>query len=209
MDSSPLITENSEGMCCISIDFHRVAVDNEEQEATDDRTTAREFYPNSTVENMDTTEEMTSKHTGDFANDLTQAADKVHDSPASNYIVNSTSDYPISLELHDTNRETTEISIQHADTEEPEDEPQESSEKAYRLPNSRVRMIMKTVPSVNIVNSDALRLVSHAAEAFIRNFSLDVHHVTAQDGKKTVSRSHVNEVVQCIPRYEFLDGMLD
>ncbi|KAF6770558.1 hypothetical protein AHF37_10567 [Paragonimus kellicotti] len=83
------------------------------------------------------------------------------------------------------------------------------SNKSFRFPLSRIKIIAKTVPSVNLINSEALVLIERACELFVRNFSRNVYQVTMEEGKKTVSRAHVDSVVRTMNQYEFLDGMLD
>ncbi|KAF7249922.1 hypothetical protein EG68_09151 [Paragonimus skrjabini miyazakii] len=83
------------------------------------------------------------------------------------------------------------------------------SDKSFRFPLSRIKMIAKTVPSVNLINSEALVLIERACELFVRNFSRNIYQVTVEEGKKTVSRAHVDSVVRTMNQYEFLDGMLD
>lgn len=79
----------------------------------------------------------------------------------------------------------------------------------FRFPISRIKTIMKTVPSVRLINAEAIALVEKALILFLRNFSQDVHRFTILDHKKTLSRNHVDSAVRHIPLYEFLDGMLD
>ncbi|TPP60510.1 DNA polymerase epsilon subunit 4 [Fasciola gigantica] len=83
------------------------------------------------------------------------------------------------------------------------------SEQGFRFPVSRIKTIMKTVPSVHLVNSEAIVVVEKALDLFMRNFFQDVHKFTVLDHKKTISRNHVDSAIRHIPLYEFLDGMLD
>ncbi|KAF5396353.1 hypothetical protein PHET_10720 [Paragonimus heterotremus] len=83
------------------------------------------------------------------------------------------------------------------------------SNKSFRFPLSRIKIIAKTVPSVNLINSEALVLIERACELFVRNLSRSIYQVTVEEGKKTVSRAHVDSVVRTMNQYEFLDGMLD
>ncbi|KAA3672534.1 DNA polymerase epsilon subunit 4 [Paragonimus westermani] len=90
-----------------------------------------------------------------------------------------------------------------------EEDQSNGSSKPFRFPLSRVKIIAKTVPSVNLINSEALVLIERACELFVRNFSRNIYQVTVEEGKKTVSRAHVDSVVRTMNQYEFLDGMLD
>ncbi|CAH8606610.1 unnamed protein product [Dicrocoelium dendriticum] len=82
-------------------------------------------------------------------------------------------------------------------------------QKPSRFPLSRVKAIAKIVPSVNLINTEALLLIERACERFVREFCNDIHRVTLETGKKTVSRLNVDTVVRHMSQYEFLDGMLD
>ncbi|CAH8483671.1 unnamed protein product [Schistosoma turkestanicum] len=82
-------------------------------------------------------------------------------------------------------------------------------EKLSRLPLSRIKVIVKTVPSVSLVTSEALVAVGFLCEQFINEFCRSVIEVTAQEGKKTVTKQHVQSAVQLTPKYEFLDGIIE
>ncbi|CAL8106337.1 unnamed protein product [Calicophoron daubneyi] len=82
-------------------------------------------------------------------------------------------------------------------------------EKILRLPMSRVKTIVKTVPSVHLVHSETLVLIEHATLCFLRDFCHDVCRAAVEEGKKTVARPHVDAAVRHLAQYEFLEGMLD
>ncbi|VDP89385.1 unnamed protein product [Echinostoma caproni] len=56
---------------------------------------------------------------------------------------------------------------------------------------------MKTVPSVNLINSDAVVLVEKALELFLRNFSQDIHKFTSH------FPAHLIEYAQHVDRAQF------
>uniref|UniRef100_A0A3Q0KFF7 Histone-like transcription factor ccaat-related n=2 Tax=Schistosoma mansoni TaxID=6183 RepID=A0A3Q0KFF7_SCHMA len=84
-----------------------------------------------------------------------------------------------------------------------------ATEKLIKLPLSRVKIIVKTVPSVSLVTSEALVSIGFLCEQFIQEFCQSVVEVTAQEGKKTVTKQHVQSAVQSIQKYEFLDGIIE
>ncbi|VDO87324.1 unnamed protein product [Schistosoma margrebowiei] len=64
-------------------------------------------------------------------------------------------------------------------------------ERLSKLPLSRVKIIVKTVPSVSLVTSEALASIGFLCEQFIQDFCRSVIAVTAQEGKKTITKQHV------------------
>ncbi|CAI2726404.1 unnamed protein product [Schistosoma spindalis] len=71
-----------------------------------------------------------------------------------------------------------------------------ATEKLSKLPLSRVKIIVKTVPSVSLVTSEALASIGFLCEQFVKDFCRSVIEVTAQEGKKTITKQHVQSTVQ-------------
>ncbi|CAH8508831.1 unnamed protein product [Schistosoma margrebowiei] len=84
-----------------------------------------------------------------------------------------------------------------------------ATEKLSKLPLSRVKIIVKTVPSVSLVTSEALASIGFLCEQFIQDFCRSVIAVTAQEGKKTITKQHVQSTVQSTQKFEFLDGIIE
>ncbi|VDN11584.1 unnamed protein product [Dibothriocephalus latus] len=97
----------------------------------------------------------------------------------------------------------------HKDEGAVPEEAETSSVRLIRFPVSRLKTIVKTVPSVHLINSESLAVLSHAAERFIADLTLEAARMATESGKKTVSRNSLDAVVATLPQYEFLDGMLD
>ncbi|CAH8503574.1 unnamed protein product [Heterobilharzia americana] len=83
------------------------------------------------------------------------------------------------------------------------------AEKLSRLPMSRIKTIVKTVPSVALVNAEALAALGFLCEQFIQDFCGSVFELTVQNGKKTISKLHVQNTVKLVQKYEFLEGIID
>ena len=64
------------------------------------------------------------------------------------------------------------------------------------------------VPSVQLVNSEAIALTAKATEMFLNELVTEAYQMTLESGKKTLSVVHVEGVIQTLPQFEFLDGML-
>ncbi|GFO39963.1 DNA polymerase epsilon subunit 4 [Plakobranchus ocellatus] len=87
-----------------------------------------------------------------------------------------------------------------------ESEPQE---KLIKLPLTRIRSIMKTDPDVKIASHDAVVILAKAAELFIQNLSREAAEKTLRDKRKTVSRKHLDDVLDARDKYAFLEGVIE
>uniref|UniRef100_A0A5K3FGA8 CBFD_NFYB_HMF domain-containing protein n=1 Tax=Mesocestoides corti TaxID=53468 RepID=A0A5K3FGA8_MESCO len=90
-------------------------------------------------------------------------------------------------------------------------EPQEvdwAPTRLVKLPISRLKAIIKAVPTVHLVNSEAIALISKATEMFIGYLVSESHQITIESGKKTLTMAHIEQAIQWHPQLEFLDGML-
>jgi histone H3/H4 len=65
--------------------------------------------------------------------------------------------------------------------------------KISELPLSKVKSIIKLDPEVNLVNADAVFLVTKATEAFVKQLSAEAFNHAAQQKKKTITKSHVDQ----------------
>ncbi|EUB65043.1 DNA polymerase epsilon subunit 4 [Echinococcus granulosus] len=87
-------------------------------------------------------------------------------------------------------------------------EPAEVPSKLLHLPTSRIKSIIKTVPAVHLVNSEAVALIGKSTEFFLNELAREAHQMIVESGKKTLSMVHIEGVIQTLPQFEFLDGML-
>ncbi|KAL5111436.1 DNA polymerase epsilon subunit 4 [Taenia crassiceps] len=87
-------------------------------------------------------------------------------------------------------------------------DPTEAPSKLLYLPTSRIRSIIKTVPTIQLVNSEAVALIGKSTELFLSELAREAHQIMMESGKKTLSMVHIEGVIQTLPQFEFLDGML-
>ncbi|KAL5961890.1 DNA polymerase epsilon subunit 4 [Taenia solium] len=80
--------------------------------------------------------------------------------------------------------------------------------KLLHLPTSRIRSIIKIVPAVQLVNSEAVALIGKSTELFLNELAREAYQMIMESGKKTLSMAHIEGVIQTLPQFEFLDGML-
>nr|CDS30151.1 DNA polymerase epsilon subunit 4 [Hymenolepis microstoma] len=84
----------------------------------------------------------------------------------------------------------------------------EAPSKLFKLPTSRIKSIVKLIPSVHMVNSEATAVIGKATELFLKELVSESYQVTRESGKKTLAIGHIEGVIQTLPQFEFLDGML-
>ncbi|VDO11572.1 unnamed protein product [Rodentolepis nana] len=84
----------------------------------------------------------------------------------------------------------------------------EAPSKLFKLPTSRIKSIVKLIPSVHMVNSEAIAAIGKATELFLKELVSESYQVARESGKKTLAIGHIEGVIQTLPQFEFLDGML-
>lgn len=84
----------------------------------------------------------------------------------------------------------------------------EAPSKLFQLPTSRIKSIVKLIPSVHMVNSEAIAVIGKATEMFLKELVSESYQVTRESGRKILAMAHIEGVVQTLPQFEFLDGML-
>ena len=98
------------------------------------------------------------------------------------------------------------------ETKEPEEsktEPEEKEEKMYRFPLGKIKNMMKMDPDVNMVNKDAIFLVTKSLEMFVENLAIEAYSYTVNAKKKTISRQDVEKAIDAVDALAFLDGAID
>ncbi|KAM7539922.1 hypothetical protein Aperf_G00000027256 [Anoplocephala perfoliata] len=114
---------------------------------------------------------------------------------------------PEKISIHDENMDV-------CDENDLEDEninpsgPTEVPSKLFKLPVSRIKSIVKLVPSVHLLNSEATALIGRATEMFLNELVKESYQITLESGKKILTVTHIEGVIQTLPQFEFLDGML-
>ncbi|XP_015601388.1 DNA polymerase epsilon subunit 4 [Cephus cinctus] len=86
---------------------------------------------------------------------------------------------------------------------------EEQKEKLVRLPLGRVRHIMKMDPDVNLVNQEAIFLITKSTELFIDSLAKEAYKYTVQTKKKTVQKRDVESAIENVDSLVFLEGTLE
>ena len=98
------------------------------------------------------------------------------------------------------------------ETKEPKEskaEAEEKEEKMYRFPLGKIKNMMKMDPEVNMVNKDAIFLVTKSLEMFVENLAIEAYSYTVNAKKKTISRQDVEKAIDAVDALAFLDGAID
>lgn len=67
------------------------------------------------------------------------------------------------------------------------------------LPLSKIKHIIKLDPEVKLVNSEAVYLITKATESFIKSLAKESFTHAAQQRKKTITKSHVDQALTMLP----------
>jgi len=89
-----------------------------------------------------------------------------------------------------------------------ENQPPEKK-RIVRLPLSRVKQIMKMDPEVSIVGSEAVFLVTKAAELFLEYLGRESAKYTLMSKRKTVQRRDIDAAIDSVAHLCFLEGALE
>ncbi|XP_017880226.1 DNA polymerase epsilon subunit 4 [Ceratina calcarata] len=93
--------------------------------------------------------------------------------------------------------------------EETEGNAEEQKEKLLRFPLGRIKSLIKMDPEVNMVNQEAVFLISKAAELFIDSLVKESYKYTAQMKKKLIQKRDIANAIDNVDSLVFLEGMLD
>nr|XP_033809648.1 DNA polymerase epsilon subunit 4 [Geotrypetes seraphini] len=78
-----------------------------------------------------------------------------------------------------------------------------------RLPLSRIKALMKADPDLTLTGQEAVFVIAKATELFIETIARDAF-IHAQQGKrKTIQRKDLDNAIEAIDEFAFLEGTLD
>ena len=81
--------------------------------------------------------------------------------------------------------------------------------KHVQLPLTRVRMMIKTDPDVNIVGQEALMVIAKATEMFIAYVARETYTQTLQAKRKTIQKKDFDACIPLRDELSFLEGTND
>ncbi|XP_034944918.1 DNA polymerase epsilon subunit 4 [Chelonus insularis] len=100
----------------------------------------------------------------------------------------------------------------HESQEENEETPraeEEHKEKLLKLPVGRVKIIAKMDSDVNLINQEALFLITKSTELFIDSLAKEAYKYTVQARKKILQKRDIHQAIDNIDALAFLEGMLE
>lgn len=77
------------------------------------------------------------------------------------------------------------------------------------LPLSRVRKIIKADPDVNLLSSDAVFVVTKAAELFLGKFTWMAYESASQENRKTILTRDLEKVSKNVDEFFFLEDLFN
>ncbi|KAM8875956.1 DNA polymerase epsilon subunit 4 [Spinachia spinachia] len=84
-----------------------------------------------------------------------------------------------------------------------------SHSRPSKLPLSRIKALMKTDPDVSLASQESVFIIAKATELFVEMIARD-SLVYAQQGKrKTLQRKDLDNAIEAIDEFAFLEGTLD
>ncbi|KAH0549200.1 DNA polymerase epsilon subunit 4 [Cotesia glomerata] len=116
------------------------------------------------------------------------------------------------LNVEEQLNQTADLPDEQETPEEPESVPvadEEAKEKLLKLPVGRVKIIAKTDPEVNLINQEAMFLITKSTELFIDSIAKEAYKYTVQARKKTVQKKDLQQAIDNIDALAFLEGMLE
>ncbi|CAL2033747.1 unnamed protein product [Caenorhabditis brenneri] len=78
-----------------------------------------------------------------------------------------------------------------------------------KLPLGRVKKVIKLNPDIEMVNSEALQMMTKAAEMFIKELSDAANQMAAMERRKTVQPKDIDKVIKKNWSFAFLEDALD
>nr|XP_028569282.1 DNA polymerase epsilon subunit 4 [Podarcis muralis] len=78
-----------------------------------------------------------------------------------------------------------------------------------RLPLARVKALVKADPDVSLASQEAIFILARAAELFVETIAKDAYIYAQQGKRKTLQRKDLDNAIEAIDEFAFLEGTLD
>ncbi|XP_033926813.1 DNA polymerase epsilon subunit 4 [Melopsittacus undulatus] len=83
------------------------------------------------------------------------------------------------------------------------------SARGARLPLARVKALVKADPDVSLASHEAVFVLARAAELFVETIAKDAYVYAQQGKRKTLQRKDLDNAIEAIDEFAFLEGTLD
>ncbi|NP_001016605.1 DNA polymerase epsilon subunit 4 [Xenopus tropicalis] len=91
----------------------------------------------------------------------------------------------------------------------PSAQPAPGPQKQARLPLSRIKALMKADPDLSLASQESVFVISKATELFIETIAKDAYLYAQQGKRKTLQRKDLDNAIDAIDEFAFLEGTLD
>ncbi|XP_068775616.1 DNA polymerase epsilon subunit 4 [Struthio camelus] len=78
-----------------------------------------------------------------------------------------------------------------------------------RLPLARVKALVKADPDVSLASQEAVFILARATELFVETIAKDAYVYAQQGKRKTLQRKDLDNAIEAIDEFAFLEGTLD
>ncbi|XP_043841326.1 DNA polymerase epsilon subunit 4 [Dromiciops gliroides] len=78
-----------------------------------------------------------------------------------------------------------------------------------RLPLARVKALVKADPDVTLAGQEAIFILARAAELFVETIAKDAYFCAQQGKRKTLQRKDLDNAIEAVDEFAFLEGTLD
>ncbi|XP_028300849.1 DNA polymerase epsilon subunit 4 [Gouania willdenowi] len=84
-----------------------------------------------------------------------------------------------------------------------------SHNRISKLPLSRIKALMKTDPDVALASQESVFIIAKATELFVEMIAKDSLIYAQQGKRKTLQRKDLDNAIEAIDEFAFLEGTLD
>ncbi|XP_061540003.1 DNA polymerase epsilon subunit 4 isoform X2 [Phycodurus eques] len=78
-----------------------------------------------------------------------------------------------------------------------------------KLPLTRIKALMKTDPDVSLASQESVFIIAKATELFVEMIAKDALVYVQQGKRKTLQRKDLDNAIEAIDEFAFLEGTLD
>ncbi|XP_056324779.1 DNA polymerase epsilon subunit 4 [Danio aesculapii] len=81
--------------------------------------------------------------------------------------------------------------------------------RLVKLPLSRIKTLMKADPDVSLASQESVFIIAKATELFVEMIAKDALVYAQQGKRKTLQRKDLDNAIEAIDEFAFLEGTLD
>ncbi|TNM87858.1 hypothetical protein fugu_006079 [Takifugu bimaculatus] len=88
-------------------------------------------------------------------------------------------------------------------------QPPHHTSRLSKLPLARIKALMKTDPDVSLASQESVFIIAKATELFVEMIAKDALVYAQQGKRKTLQRKDLDNAIEAIDEFAFLEGTLD